>query len=120
HAAPKVPAGHATERAPRLCEFEDLGWLGNQALAVRLLDSHVDAEVDGGHHVGTAEGEHQEHLCRPAADAFYPREVLDDVFIVHARELLEDYVAADGLLSQVANVAELLLGEPAGLHLLDR
>src|SRR5580658_1563054 len=117
-AAPEIPAGYAAIGFPRLGDFFHLRWRGEVdfsgarfsggafsflargfrndlrffPIEVMLEHRHSYAVVAGGQNVLAFQGEHEEHVGGPHADAFYLRQVRDD-FIVgllgEAREIEE-------------------------------
>ena len=89
------------------------GW-GRESIG--LLHGVADAEVAGGENVGALEGEDEEHVGSPDADAFDLGEAGDDFFIGERGEFFEDEFAIAGVAGQVADIGGFLGGETEGAH----
>src|SRR5580692_12072472 len=103
-AAPEVPRGRRSVRAPSLGVF-------HEPLAIRPLphpvmspDRVLDAEVVGRHHVGPTQVEHQEHFSSPLADAFHLREMLDNLVVGHSMKFMEVELFVPNVLGEIFDV----------------
>ena len=94
----------------------DFGGRGQFGQAVGLADGVADPQVAGGQHVGAAQGEDQEHVHGPDADALDLGEPLDDLGVGQRRQFLEDHGAVAGVARQVADVGGLLAGKAQRPH----
>ena len=63
-----------------------------------------------------AQGEHQEHLRGPDADAFYLGQPFDDVEVGERRKLLEDQLSVTSVTGQVADIRSFLCGKAQFAH----
>ncbi len=64
---------------------------------VRFADCVLNPEVQLRKYVGPAEPEHEEHLGRPSADAFYLDEMRNEVVVSHVLDGIEREIAARDL-----------------------
>src|ERR1019366_5074370 len=115
-AAPEVPTGHGAIRAPAVGHPLHLVRGGEGLQLVSLADRVADAQIAGGENVSALEGEDQEHVDGPDADAFHLCEAEDDFVVGEGGEILEDHFPIAGVAGEVADVGGLLSGEPQQAH----
>ena len=86
------------------------------------MDGVDDAEVVHRQNIGSAEAEHEEHLGRPASQAFHFRDGVDHLVVGHVREMFQRQLAARGLLTQIPDVGAFLAAQPdlAELRVVER
>src|SRR3954471_9463542 len=113
-AAPKVEAGPGPVRAPRLGDRLHLCGLGRVLEAVGPHDRVAHPEVTRGQHVWPVEGEHEEHVGRPLADALDRRELADDLLVGELGEAVELELAGEHVLGERAQVGDLRPREARG------
>src|SRR5215212_5444330 len=113
-AAPEIQAGACAVWPPRLRDRLHLRGLGRRLEAVRPHDRVAHPEVTRRQHVGPVQGEHQEHVRRPLADALHRRELADDLLVGQLGEPVELQLAGDDALGQGAEVGDLRAREPGG------
>jgi len=85
---------------------------------VGFLDGGTNSEISDGKNVGSLEGEHEEHVRGPDADALYPGEAFDDCGIVESGQSGEIESAFASVAGDVANVFDLAGGEAQRPHFL--
>src|ERR1043166_7449038 len=78
---PQIPAGDGAVRAPLRADLLHVFRQRTLALPIGALDGVLDAEVELREDVASAQPEHQEHLRRPAADAFDLHQMLDQILV---------------------------------------
>ena len=81
-----------------------------------LFDGGLHAVIAGGQNVGMAQGEHEEHVRGPDADAFDLGEVGDDFFFRHLSHALELQHSGSGLLGKIAEIGRFLAREANDTH----
>ena len=87
---------------------------GSVRQAVGALDRAADAEVADGEDVGPAEGEHQEHVRAPLADALDRGELGHDLLVGELLEAVELELAGEHVLGQRAQEGRLGAREADG------
>ena len=95
-------------RAPFCADFPHVLWRRSLSLAVRTPNRVLNPEVELRQNVSATEAKHQEHLRRPAADAFHLHEMLDEVVVVHLVHGIEWQRVAKDLGREIAEVADFL------------
>ncbi len=120
NAAPQVPTGDAGIGPPFAGDFLDLFWLRRLPQAIGAVDGVANTEVAGRQDIGAAEGEDQEHVGGPDADALHLSEVLDDSGVVKSWQILKPYLSGARLFSEVEHVFRLLPGEAERTKFLGR
>ena len=117
-ASPEVPAGDGRPGLPGGGDALHFGGFGKVFERPGALHGGADAEVGRRQDVGAAEGEHEEHLGGPDADAFDAGEVFNYGGVVELGEGFEDDGAAAGVFGQFADVERFLRGESQAAHAL--
>ena len=82
-----------------------------------FFHGHLDAVIAGGQDIGTAEGEHEEHVRGPNAHTFDLGKVLNDLEVGQSGELFKFEEAGLGFCGEVAEIGRLLLRQPDRAHL---
>src|SRR5262249_29732798 len=116
-ASPQVPRGKAAVGMPGFGDLLNLLRRGRLALAIEPLNGHTHAKIARGQDVGPAQGEHEEHVGGPYADAFDVSKRGDYLLIGHLGQFGEIHLAADGMLGQIADVTQLLTRKTGAPHL---
>src|ERR1035438_5674155 len=75
---PKIPASNRAIRSPRFRDFQHHRRFRPLTFFVMLLDGSLHAVIANGQNIRTPQGEHQEHVRRPNADALDLGEMRDD------------------------------------------
>src|ERR1035437_10460132 len=96
-AAPKVPTGHGAVGAPAVGHPLHFVRGGEGFQIVGFADGVADAQVAGGEDVGALEGEDQEHVSGPDADALDLGEAEDDLVVGEGGEIREHNFARAGV-----------------------
>src|ERR1039457_6335856 len=115
-AAPEIPTGHGAIRPPSLGHLLHFLRSRERFQIVGFADSVADAQIPGGQDVAALQGEDQEHVGGPDADAFDLGEAEDDLVVGEGGEILEDHFPIEGVAREVADVGGLLGGEPQRAH----
>src|ERR1035437_6602701 len=115
-AAPKVPTGHGAVGAPAVGHPFHFVRGGEGFQIVGFADGVADAQVAGGEDVGALEGEDQEHVSGPDADALDLGEAEDDLVVGEGGEICEHNFARAGVAGEVVDVGGLLGGKSQGAH----
>ena len=80
--------------------------------SIDALNGLLNSEIEFGQHVGPAKPKHEEHLCRPAADAFHPDERIDHLLVRQLVKRLDRQLVRRDAARQIFQVRELLAREP--------
>src|ERR1039458_1324577 len=86
---PKIPAGNRAIRSPRLSDLRHHSGLRPLALPVVPLDGRLHAIIANRQNIRMPQGEHQEHVRRPDANAFELSKMRDNFFFRQFRQALE-------------------------------
>ena len=87
--SPQVPARDRPVGPPRFTELPQAFRSRFLSQAIGLLDRVHDPEVADGKDVGALQAEDEEHLRRPATDAFHLRQRGNDLFVGHSVDVIE-------------------------------
>src|ERR1039458_6130637 len=116
HTPPKIPARNRALRSPRFRDLKDHIRLRPLTFLVVLLDGSLHAVIADRQNIRTPQGEHQEHVRRPDADALDLGEMRYHFFFRHFRHALELQQAGCSFLGEVAQIRRLLPGQPDATH----
>lgn len=105
---PQIPASDGPVRHPRFGDLVHHFGLRPLSFLVVFFHRGLHAIIARGQYVRTAEGEHQEHVRSPNANALDLRQVGNDLVFCHFRHALEFQKAGLRLLREVAQVGRLL------------
>lgn len=106
--APEIPARNRAVRAPLRADLAHVFRRWSLPLPVRAANRVLNPQVELRENVAAAEAKHQEHLRRPAANAFDLHEVLDEIVVVHLVHRIEWQRAAHDFGRKIPQVADLL------------
>src|SRR5688572_14500761 len=107
-AGPEIPARDRTIRTPRFADSHQPVRRRRFPEPIGTLHGLDDAQVADGQHVGALQAEHQEHLRRPAADAFHRRQRFDHLLVIHGVQRLDRQRAILDAGAEIAKIRQLL------------
>src|ERR1017187_10725674 len=115
-AAPEVPTGYRAVGAPAAGHPLHFVSGGEGFQIVGFADGVADAQVARGQDVGPLQGEDQEHVSGPDADAFDLGEAEDDLVVGQSGEIREHQLPLAGMAGGGAGGGGLFGGGAEGGH----
>ena len=115
--SPQIPTGDGAVRTPFRADPPNILGRRSLSLSISALDGVLDSKIQFGQDVTTLQTKHQEHLRRPAADAFDLNKVCDEIVVVHTINGVERQCALRHFGRKIAHVANFLTRQPDGAEI---